>query len=243
MSRGKLGSPSEVDICHVKQVLFTPSELMFWINIVMAMIIRTVRMIYGGSKLEYAEDAGVETPKARVVEPVYRMGGGRRLLSDPFPRVLIKEGPKRKTADYEKTMGVMLVSKAFRDVLESLEPDAHQFEPVEVRWNDDSHAANMYIFVVCTALDSVAADHVEGMRKLIDFGYGDNIQRLGTWKAASGSGALRPNKVIFDLNAVGRYCVWQDEFLVGGAFCSDVFKDECVKTGLTGMVFSDRAFV
>lgn len=166
-----------------------------------------------------------------------RNDGGRRLVSDPFPRLLMKEGPKRAIADFEQTLGVMIVSEKFRLFLEALEPGVHQFEPVRINWGDGTHAADMFILVICTALDSVAADHVEGQRELIDYGYEDGIKRLGPWADSSGRRALRLHKMIFGLRVIGSNCLWQDEFLVSGPFCSDVFRKSYDEAGLKGAGF------
>lgn len=186
-------------------------------------------------QLEYLEPAGVETVKARVRMPHMRYHGGRRLVSDPFPRKLIKQGPKREIADFEQTGGFNLVSEGFRDFVDGLERNVHQFEPVEVVWKDGSLAANMYIFVVCTALDSVSVEHTAGTRKLIKYEQHGNRELLGTWRDLDGRSLRVP---VFDLSVIASKYIWQDEFLSVGALCAAGFKDAFERAGLKGMSFN-----
>jgi len=188
-------------------------------------------------RLEFVESASVDSPFARNSK--FRHKAGHRVTSDPFPRTLVKEGPKRPVMDFEQTMDLMIVSDAFRICVEEVEPGVHQFEPVEVRWKDGSIAATLYYFIVCTDLDSIAADHVEGERKLVDY-YGDGVQRLSPWRGASGTPSLRPNKMIFNLEAIGSHCIWQDGYLASNVLCSDVFKSAYEAANLVGAYFGQR---
>lgn len=190
------------------------------------------------NQLDFVEPAGVETIAARSID--FRYEGGRRLKSEPFPRLLIKEGPKRVIADFEQTMGYILVSEAFREVLESCEPSVHQFEPVSVQWQDGSLAANMYILVICNALDSVSEEHTDGYRDLIKYEIYGNQELLGTWKGPNGR---RLKKPVFNLSVINSHCLWRDEFYTAGPFCSDVFKEAYEEAGLKGMLMRLREFV
>lgn len=157
------------------------------------------------SRLKYAEPAGDETFRSRYSDDMafLRAEGGRRLLSDPFPKLIIKDGPKRAISDYEPVLGgTPLVSEAFRSLVESVEPGVHQFEPLTVNWNDWTHAADMYLFIICNALDSIAEDHVEGVREKYELDDGRVL--LGPWEGANGFALKRP---VFDLSIVGDVCL------------------------------------
>ena len=171
-----------------------------------------------------------------------RAHGGRRLLSDPFPRLIVKDGPKRAIPDYEPVLGgIPLVSNAFRLLVESVEPGVHQFEPLSVNWKDGSYAANMYLFIICNALDSIAADHVEGVRERYELDDGRTL--LGPWEAPNGFALKRP---VFDLSIVRDVCIWQDEFMNTSPnfpFCSDVFKEAYDASGLVGAAFRPHGTV
>ena len=196
------------------------------------------------SRLKYMAPAGDETARSRYKDDMAhsRAHGGRRLLSDPFPRLIIKDGPKRTISDYEPILGgIPLVSNAFRLLVESIEPGVHQFEPLTVNWKDGSHAADMYLFIICKALDSIAADHVEGVREKYELDDGRTL--LGPWKAPNGFALKRP---VFDLSIVGDVCLWQDEFFItfpNQSCCSDVFKDAYDASGLVGAAFGPRGAV
>ena len=191
-------------------------------------------------ELEYVDPAGFDSIKAVAPLPHMRYNAGRRLMSAPFPRKLIKEGAKGEIADFEQTEGFMLVSESFRRVVEAVEPDVHQFEPVEIMWKDGGLAARMYVFVICTELDSVSAEHTDGIREEINFklpdGRGTKIIP-GPWMKTENE-TLR--KAVFSLEAIQSHCLWQDGFFVGGPFCSDVFRNACEKAGVTGIVFSKQ---
>lgn len=181
-------------------------------------------------QLRFVVPAGVETVAARSKRRRYV--AGRRLISDPFPRLLIKEGPKRPIQDFEQTMGFILVSERFRGCLEGCEPGIHQFEPVKVQWKDGSHAAGMYVLVICNAIDSLSAEHTDGIRELIKYEMHGGWELLGPWKSEDG-GLLK--KPVFDLSAINTKCLWRDEFFRSGPLCSDVFKLRYESDGLTGM--------
>ncbi len=68
-------------------------------------------------------------------------------------------GGERDLGDFQITASHFLVSGKMKDAIEALEPDIHQYQPVELIWEDDSHAANFFWFNPCNRIDGMDREH------------------------------------------------------------------------------------
>ena len=64
-------------------------------------------------------------------------------------------GQERQLTDLQRAHDIFLVSDRFRQVVEKLEPGVHLFAPVELVWEDGSHAASFFWFYPCSRVDGI----------------------------------------------------------------------------------------
>ncbi|WP_245541112.1 imm11 family protein [Yoonia vestfoldensis] len=112
------------------------------------------------------------------------------------------------------------VNHKFKDILEELEPDTHQFFPIEV-FEKGKKIADYFWLNVCNRLDTY---HPE-------LTYPRNAR--GFFKPVEGEAASR----VFSKEAIGNHHAWIDKFAGAGGngiFISNTFADRIKDAGLTG---------
>lgn len=151
-----------------------------------------------------------------------------------LPSRVILEGPKRPIADFRKVFEVFLVRDNFKEIVERLEPNVHQFMPVELTWSDGTLVeGDYYWFVVAQALDSVNQEHTTAPLRYLHNKILDKKIRA-VWRTEDRE-TFEPYTFVFDQKVIGGAHVWQDEYMVVGPYCSDVFKAECEAEGIVGI--------
>lgn len=139
-------------------------------------------------------------------------------------------GSKRELGDVLYTRNCFIVSQRFRDVVESLEPEKHQFEPLQVLWADGSLAGNYFWFFALQRLDSMDREHTTHKFQTVEW--------MKKWRPINGG------KWVANLDQVGRYCIWIDPHTrVGWPWVSGSFKQAMVKAGITGLRFDETETV
>ena len=144
---------------------------------------------------------------------------GRPLEGDHIPTRVQIEGPKRKLTDLREGIGTF-VDASFRAEVEKLEPEVHQFFPVEFVWKDGSHACHRFWFVPCNRLDSIDRNAT-------------TFEFRGVW-VLDGS---RDKKLVFSRSQIAGRHAWIDKFISapGGVWISDELKQNLESAGITGM--------
>ena len=136
--------------------------------------------------------------------------------------------------------GMALVSSQFRDVVENIEPNVHQFAPVSIIETGNTEASGDYFwFIVGQNIDSVNSDkstlpeRKELYAKTLDLTY------TTSW--------VRPRplpddyRLCFDRRKLNGAHIWVDGYLTPErARCSDVFKALCLEANITGIMFSSQ---
>jgi hypothetical protein len=122
--------------------------------------------------------------------------------------------------DVENWNAHFFVCQTFKDILDELEPDVHQFFPIEVIQAGEK-ITDYYWLNVCNRLDTY---HPE-------LTYPRNER--GFFKYKEGE----PASVVFSTEAIGDHHAWIDKFAGGGngIFVSDAFAERLQKADLTGM--------
>ena len=142
---------------------------------------------------------------------------GREIDSTYLPSKMQLEGPKRTIADVYDLHG-FFVDEKFKVIVESLEPNIHQFFPAEFVWKDGSHACNRYWFFPCNRLDSVDREKTtKEFRNL--------------WIPSS------EGVFVFNRSQIGGHHIWIDKFMSStmGILISQVMKETLEKAGISGM--------
>ncbi|MFT6943437.1 MAG: hypothetical protein ACJAUW_000006 [Yoonia sp.] len=157
---------------------------------------------------------------------IVRLGAGRPLKPDYMPTKIKKVDPNRKPTpllDVESWCGNFLANQTFKDILEELEPETHQFFPMEI-FEKGEKIADYYWLNVCNRLDTF---HPE-------LTYPRNER--GFWKPVQGE----PSSVVFSTTAIGDHHAWTDKFAGSGGhglYISDTFAARLQNANLTGLSF------
>ena len=159
---------------------------------------------------------------------------GLPLNTDVLPKRIIWEGPKRPIADVCKIFGLFLVKRKFRDIVESLEPNVHQFTSVNVVWPDGKSAeGDFFWFIVAQSLDGVDKEQTTSPLRYSKIKGSDKQVRL-VWRSDDPE-TFAPYTFVFNRDQIGSAHLWQDEYMVVGPFYSDTLRRACEAAGVVGM--------
>ncbi|WP_432283704.1 hypothetical protein SLT36_17610 [Aminobacter sp. BA135] len=163
--------------------------------------------------------------KIRPVDPTRDVGVrirpnyvycGRPIEATYLPTTIELSGPKRQIPDLYNAYA-LLVSAKVKHVIERFEPDAHQFFPIELVWEDGNHAAERFWFVPCNRLDTV-----DRAKTTFEF---RNVWFLDGSK----------KELVFNRSQIGAHHVWIDKFIVMPTpAISEVLKASLEAAGVTG---------
>ncbi|MCV9996819.1 hypothetical protein OE766_00990 [Pararhizobium sp. YC-54] len=141
---------------------------------------------------------------------------GRPLEPTHIPTKIELSGPKRPIRDIYAAYG-LIVSAKFKDVIESFEPNVHQFFPIELVWEDGSHAADRFWFIPCNRLDTV-----DRAKTTFEF---RNVWFLDGSK----------KELVFSRPQLGNHHVWIDKYIVMPTpAISEALKASLDAAGITG---------
>lgn len=163
--------------------------------------------------LDLSKDGGL-TPR-----PGSMVDRGRPVHGDHMPTQVIRQGPKRPTPDFFFLWSMPVVSDAFKDTVERLEPQQHQFFPVDFRWRNGSLAGRRHFLVVCNRLDSVH-------RELTTMRFSGVL-----WRPEPGG----TNRLVFDRSKCAGTHLWRDKHLISAPFVSDELAEALSWGSITGL--------
>lgn len=162
------------------------------------------------------------TPDGGTGLAMSRSFSGRRARPESVPKV-IRWMSKRKLLDYE-TACRKTVSDRFRALIEEIEPEVHQFEPVAFVAKDGSPLGTRWFWQVCNRIDSVH-------RGLTNW----TLMNGAVWTARF---VGKNHKLAFDLTNIGNAGFWHDKHMSSGTYLSDEAKERIVEAGMTGVHFN-----
>ncbi|WP_422375639.1 imm11 family protein [Roseibium sp.] len=170
-------------------------------------------------KIEY-----VDTTPDHGSNPLFepgRMYAGRPVRPDFIPTRMVWKNKDIPPYDFFMSNGLILVSDAFKEIVERHEPGVHQFFPIDVMSEDGQKIGRVYFFNFCNRLDSVDPNNSTAKKgKLL-------------WKPRTG-------KMVYSKNVIGERHAWVDKYVSSGRFLSNAVKEDVVSAGLTGIVFNAR---
>lgn len=171
-------------------------------------------------------DVGINPPNE-----VHTFRCGRRVKTDFLPTKVRPKGRKRTLPDYCIIQRGQICSKAFRDVVDWLEPKVHQFEPVELSWKDGSLAPQYYWFTPCQRLQTL-------YREMLKPPINDHS---GTWSDFDAEfNQVQNPRLVYRRELVGEHHVWCDAHMNGYICVSGRFHDAATATGLTGLRMNEQ---
>ncbi|NJM81901.1 MAG: hypothetical protein HC844_04820 [Tabrizicola sp.] len=144
---------------------------------------------------------------------------GRRVKTEFLPTRIRPTTNQSRMPDFAIAQLAQVCSAKFRDVVEALEPGVHQFVPVEVVRKNGDHVADMFWFVPCNRLDTLALDLLR-----------PPVNERGFYRGGSAS------RTVFSRDRIGDHHVWIDKrFVRGFIWVSDAFHEAAVAAGLIGL--------
>ena len=143
---------------------------------------------------------------------------GRRIKPESVPKV-IRFLSKRRLQDFEGQF-IKTVSDRFRDIIEKLEPDVHQFEQVQYVSKNGSVLEKRWFWQICNRLDTVHRGKTDWVLE-------------GAWLPPQGWNKV--SKPIFDLSQIGDAKFWNDKHLVSADLCSDEAREYLDAAGVSGL--------
>ena len=153
---------------------------------------------------------------------------GRSLLPDHIPTKLEREPWNLRLLpllDVERYWGGnLLVPQQFKDILEELEPDVHQFWPMEI-YVKGEQVDLKYWFIACNRISALSREHCY-----------PPLHERGFWRP-SPIGKRENDRVAFSKAAIGDRHAWVDKHFSDRYF-SNTFAERLQKLDLTGLRFS-----
>ncbi|NJM83266.1 MAG: hypothetical protein HC844_12935 [Tabrizicola sp.] len=153
---------------------------------------------------------------------------GRTITGKNVPTKLERMGPTLEEYPLLDVItywsGNLLVCKAFRDLLEEMEPGVHQFFPMELLVNG-SKVATYHWFVCCTRIATMSREHCY-----------PPLDERGFFRP-SPIGQNQNDRVVLSRDKIGAHHAWHDKFY-GRTMFSNVFAERLFSFGLSGI----RAF-
>jgi len=155
---------------------------------------------------------------------------GRPILPDHLPTKLEREPwdlrllPLLDVETYRA--GTLLVPQQFKDLLEELEPDVHQFWPMEI-YVKGEQVDLKYWFIACHRISALSREHCYPA-----------LHERGFW-CPSPIGQRENDRVAFSKAAIGGRHAWVD-MRFSDRYFSNTFAERLQKLNLTGLRFSKK---
>ena len=164
---------------------------------------------------------------------------GVKVEAENLPQKYYWKGPKRPIPDYQRMYGMALVSARFKDLVEKLEPQVHQFVPISVIEDGNAETADNYFwFIVGQFIDSVESQKSSMPTRKKIYAKSVDLEYLASWEIPYP--LPEEFKLVFDKKKIGSSHIWVDPFLLEKRpRCSDVFMASCEEANLSGIVYSD----
>ncbi len=149
-----------------------------------------------------------------------------------FPKQYYPKQVKIETGDevfdYHGIKGMMIMSDRLKCAVEDIEPDVHQFVPVEMLNRDGSpYGGKFWFWSICTMLDVINPE-LGGVYKRGSEKYPD----IYDWVIRSGEG-MREKLAVYKDKIAGR-AMWYDKRMYGNMFFCDALVDHMRAENMTG---------
>jgi hypothetical protein len=163
---------------------------------------------------------------------------GRRVKTDYVPKQMRLERDG-VIPDYGRSYGLFHVTDKFKDVVEALEPNVHQFIPFELVGPRKKHVADLWFMFVCNRLDTV--DRERTTLVLVDgkMWLPARDSPRDQWPSHVDSGTQ--SMLFFDLNRIGNHHLWFDKHIIQELpLVSENLANSLKDARVTGVAFAER---
>lgn len=141
--------------------------------------------------------------------------------------------------DFDRTPW-MNVSARAKDAIEQLEPNVHQFVPVEYLGKGGKHLADRYWFITGHVIDSMDRARTNMIFHLNSWHPAKYVARRYPHLLPPGTDVTAEPRLVFNLGQIGGAHLWRDRYVGGGGkgtapFMSQAMRDHLQARGLTGI--------
>ena len=186
-------------------------------------------------RVQYADPAHVH-PSA-LADDVNKREQGYWVDPETLPKKILWANGARPLPD---VLPWFVVSPRFRELIEQMEPQVHQFVSAEIyRTRQGQPAATYYWLIVGQRLDSVDREHTtyawqDGSRGV----WVDEVVNTTTWEFTPIPGA----KLFFSNALIGARHLWHDPHVLthNNRLCSDALASAITERGFSGVNTSSR---
>lgn len=185
--------------------------------------------------------AGADERRVEVVDATpdgglyFSHGGaltsGRRVKTEHFPKYM-KARTKGVIPDFGKWNGLKYVSERFRDIIEKIEPNVHQFVPFQIVASGKEVLADMFFMNICNRLDGM--DHERTTLLLARSGMWLPGREVPLNERPANFDPNVKGKFVFNLGQIGDHHLWYDKHSIYGPYLSDQLADSITQADLTG---------
>ncbi len=160
---------------------------------------------------------------------------GLRYPEELFPRAVRLLRGNRLYDFNSFIVGGATVSDSFKTIVEAIEPDVHQFEPVEILRKDGTPFEGQYwYFVIATAIDAINPVR-EGVYKRGGYDFANHPERY-SWVIKAGG----QDKLAFYKDKIAGRAAWHDSRMSVHDFWSDALHDRAIAEGMEGWAVAHR---
>lgn len=171
-------------------------------------------------------DIGVNPPMRAMT---FRCG--RRVYTEFLPKRVRPKKKKGKLPDYCGFSLTQICSQRFKDIVETLEPAVHQFEPVLIVWGDGTEDERPYYwFVPCVRVHSLDPETTY-----------PPLNKWGSVCVAKEDGASypRPFRYVFRSSILKDHQIFVEAAREGHFFCTESLKASVEAASITGVGFGE----
>lgn len=173
-------------------------------------------------------------PEWRPFKGYAALTSGCAVEPEYLPTKIQIPGGVRAITDFDGYRGVLYVSPRFREIIERLEPNVHQFFPIELVNKKRETLASHWIWVPCNRIDSFDREHTTWVLKRGRLWMTPN--NFSNDELPLGYDRSQPLRIVFNANQVGDHHFWRDMLLrMDPLYCSDKAADAIAEAELSGI--------
>ena len=144
--------------------------------------------------------------------------------------------------DFSTLRGATCISSRLKELVETLEPDVHQFFPLELVDRSHKHIENQWIWITCNRIDSVDCEHSTWV--LLWGKLWTPHSDLNSDQLPLGFDRSLPSKLVFNRTQISSCHFWRDKFIrKGWLLCSDEAADAIRAANMVGVNLIEREAV
>ncbi len=166
---------------------------------------------------------------------------GFPIISTYLPTAMQKGGP-RMIHDYDGLGAVKVISNKFKMLIENIEPDVHQFFPLQMLDRKKNFLADHWIWNICNRVDSVDRENTNAFLYEYDHGFMKKWRRYNDPFAPPAPEGVNPDdpvNFVFNNSQIDGYHFWRDPYrtLMNQIYVSDIAHEMLIENQINNIYF------